>query len=84
MLLSQLGKVVTHETIYQLQDYYLQPEANGKTHLGRCSFNSVTSPVDGQPTPPDQLEFCSVKRMPTDKDCGLTGLLYQEKESNHV
>lgn len=64
--------------------YYLQPEAGNKTHLGRCKYKSVLSPVDGQPTPVDQLEFCSVKRLPSDKDCGLAALLFTEKESNHV
>ena len=64
--------------------YYLQPEAGNKTHLARCQALSVISPVDGKPTPVDQLEFCSVKRMPQDKDCGLSALLYKEKESNHV
>ena len=66
------------------KNYYLQPEAGNKTHLGRCKYKSVLSPVDGQPTPTDQLEFCSVKRLPSDKDCGLAALLFTEKESNHV
>jgi hypothetical protein len=55
-----------------------------KTHLSKCTALSVTSPVDGKPTPTDQLEWCSVMRMPSNKDCGLSAILYSEKESNHV
>ena len=55
-----------------------------KTHLAKCTAFSVISPVDGKPTPIDQLEWCSVMRMPHNKDCGLAAILYSEKESNHV
>lgn len=64
--------------------YHLLPDAKEKTHLAKCRVLSVISPVDGKQTPVDQLEWCSVMRMPSSKDCGLSGLLYQEKESNHV
>ena len=63
--------------------YYLQPEAREKTHLGRCKALSVISPVNGEPTPVDQLEFCSVMRLAASKECGLTAQLFTEKESNH-
>jgi len=55
-----------------------------KTHLAKCTSLSVISPVDGKPTPIDQLEWCSVMRLPHDKNCGLAAILYSEKESNHA
>ena len=66
------------------QHYYLQPEAGSKYELGRCLTTSVTSPVSGLPTPPDQLEWCSVMRLASNKVCGISALLFKEKESNHV
>jgi hypothetical protein len=47
--------------------------------LGRCLKTSVISPVTGKPTPLDKLEFCSVKRMAYDKDCGISALLFEGK-----
>ena len=77
MLLSTKGKVVTHmKYCINCKHYYLQPEARDKTNLGRCLVQSVISPVDGKPTPPDQLEFCSVMRLPTNMICGLNAVLY--------
>jgi hypothetical protein len=64
--------------------YYLQPDAYGKTHLGRCQALSVKSPVNGEPTPPDQLDFCSVMRLAHNKDCGLSAIRYEEKEVPNV
>jgi len=66
------------------KNYSLLPDAKEKTHLAKCLALSVNSPVDGKPTPIDQLEWCSVMRMPHNKDCGLSAILYSEKESNHV
>ena len=85
MLLLTNGKVVTQMKLcINCQHYYLQPEAGNKTHLARCQALSVTSPVDGKPTPTDQLEFCSVMRLASNNVCGLPAILYSEKESNHV
>lgn len=85
MLLSQIGKVVTlMKLCINCQHYHLVGTDPDKTHLAKCTALSVTSPVDGKPTPIDQLEWCSVMRMPHDKTCGLAALLYKEKESNHV
>lgn len=66
------------------QHYHLVGTDPDKTHLAKCTALSVTSPVDGKPTPIDQLEWCSVMRMPHDKTCGLAALLYKEKEVTHV
>ena len=61
---------------YVLQD--IAAKAN-MPELGRCLKTSVISPVTGQPTPEDKLEFCSIKRMPYDKDCGISALLFEGK-----
>ena len=66
------------------QHYILEDIVAHKPELGRCLATSVISPVTGQQTPLDKLEFCSVKRLAHDKDCGLSAILYSEKESNHV
>jgi len=68
------------------QHYILEDVAikAGMPELGRCLTTSVISPVTGQQTPIEKLEFCSVKRLAHDKDCGIAALLFVEKESHYV
>jgi hypothetical protein len=64
------------------QHYTLEDVAakGNMPELGRCLAMSVISPVTGLPTPIDRLDFCSVKRLPHDKDCGISAQLFKEKE----
>jgi len=53
-------------------------------HFGKCSRKSIASPVDGSPTPYDDLPYCSIERKnyETQDTCRMEANYFVAKEQS--
>jgi len=57
---------------------YFEVAENARNTFAKCTRGRVLSPVDGSPTPLDELPYCSVERNSTLPDrCQLSAIYFQ-------
>jgi len=57
---------------------YFEVEKSSRTSFARCTRKRVTNPVDGSPTPLDELPYCSIERNSTLAErCTIEAIYFQ-------
>ena len=64
---------------------YFEVAENARNTFAKCTRGRVLSPVDGCPTPLDELPYCSIERSSTvPEKCQMDAIYFVEKETANV
>jgi len=64
---------------------YFEIAQGARTTFAKCTRGRVNSPVDGSPTPLDELPYCSIERNSTvPEKCQMDAIYFVEKETANV
>ena len=64
---------------------YFEVAENARNTFAKCIRGRVLSPVDGCPTPLDELPYCSIERSSTvPEKCQMDAIYFVEKETENV
>ena len=62
---------------------YFEVPVDSRNTFAKCTRGRVLSPVDGSPTPLDELPYCSIERNSTVPErCQMSAIYFEE--ANHV
>jgi len=62
---------------------YFEVAKGERNSFAKCTRGRVLSPVDGSPTPLDELPYCSIERNSTAPErCTIEAIYFEE--ANHV
>jgi len=64
---------------------YFEVAENARNTFAKCTRTRVLSPVDGCPTPLDELPYCSIERSSiVPEKCQMDAIYFVEKETENV